>query len=261
MDLLSANLRLSLIRSYWQQADLDWAYPSYQRPYNWLIYTESGRGVVSADGRDYPLEAGHAIVVPLNSLCHYRCIEPMRIAACAFTLQVAQGVDAFDVFHAPQQPQSVTQPQLLETIITSGADNAGTLAAMGAMYQLLAPILGQANSLSAEGQTDYPRLQRVIRYIDDNLSEPLSVGQLAALNGHSEGHFSRWFSRLMGTSAKRFIVNKRIEQATKLLLFSSQNIDAIARQCGYQDALYFSRIFKRHIGLPPTEYRKIKSGL
>lgn len=261
MEIIDSNLKLSLVRSYWQQAGLDWAYHSYQRPYNWLIYTRSGSGSVTTDYAELPLRAGTMVVVPLNHLCHYRCHEPMEIGACAFTLQVAQGIDAFDLLAAPEQPLPVSDSQLFAAIIEATDDNQGKLQAMGAMYQLLSGFMRDARLLHAGIDNDFLRLQKVIRYIDEHLTDTLQIHQLAALNGHSEGHFSRWFSGLMGISAKRFISNKRIEQATRLLLFSNLNIDAVARQCGYKDPLYFSRVFKQHIGLAPTAYRKIKAGL
>lgn len=260
LEIIDSNLRLSLVRSYWQQAGLDWAYHGYQRPYNWLIYTRSGSGSVVTDRCEISLQRDSMVVVPLNHLCHYRCHEPMEIGACAFTLQVAQGIDAFDLIAPPDQPLAVTDPDLFSAIIDATDDNAGKFKAMGAMYQLLSGFMADARLLHSDADDDFPRLQRVIRYIDDHLAETLQVHELAALNGHSEGHFSRWFSRMMGISAKRFIGNKRVEQATKLLLFSHLSVDAIARQCGYQDPLYFSRVFKKHIGLSPTAYRKIKSG-
>ncbi|WP_271270380.1 helix-turn-helix domain-containing protein [Aliamphritea hakodatensis] len=256
MQLTDANLSLSLVRSYWQKADLDWAYPSYQRPYNWLIYTRSGRGYVELEGRRLKLLPGSMVVVPLNRECHYHCTEPMEIGACAFTLQMSPGVDVFDLYRVPDNPVAVTDEQLFRDVIEAEQKPGGTLLAMGAVLRLLAPVLDVAATRGESGQ-DEVRMQKVLSYIDRHLTH-LDMTDLASQLGFSDGHFSRWFNNVMGVSPKRYVIQKRVEAATRLLLFGGQNIEAVARHCGYEDALYFSRIFKKYTGLSPREYRKIK---
>lgn len=256
MQLTDANLSLSLVRSYWQQAELDWAYPSYQRPYNWLIYTRSGRGNVELGSRRLKLLPGSMVVVPLNRECHYHCTEPMEIGACAFTLQMSPGVDVFDLYRVPDNPVPVSDAQLFSDIIDADSQAGCTLLAMGAVLRLLAPVL-EASTTRGESGQDEVRMQKVLSYIDQHLSD-LDMTDLSEQLGFSDGHFSRWFSSALGVSPKRYVIQKRVESATRLLLFGGQNIEAVARQCGYEDALYFSRIFKKYTGLSPRDYRKTK---
>ena len=256
MQLVDANLSLSLVRSYWQKAGLDWLYTGYQRPYNWLIYTRSGKGYVELDGRRLKLLPGSMVVVPLNHECHYHCLEPMEIGACAFTLQLAPGVDVFDVYQVPDNPVVVTEAGLFDDIIDQQSGSAATLLAMGAMLRLLAPLLEACHN-PAETSQDQLRMQKVMSYVDQNLTD-LDTGAMADLLGFSDGHFSRWFSAVMGVSPKKFVIQKRVEAATRLLLFGNQSVESVARKCGYEDALYFSRIFKKYTGLSPREYRKTK---
>ncbi|WP_458576053.1 helix-turn-helix domain-containing protein [Aliamphritea spongicola] len=60
-------------------------------------------------------------------------------------------------------------------------------------------------------------------------------------------------------SPKRYVIQKRVEAATRLLLFGGQNIEAVARHCGYEDALYFSRIFKNIPDCRPVNTGKLNS--
>ena len=256
MQLTDANLSLSLVRSYWQLAEFDWEYSGYQRPYNWLIYTRSGRGYVELKNRRLNLLPGSMVVVPLNHECHYYCSEPMEIGACAFTLQMAPGVDVFDLYRVPDNPVPVNDEQLFSDIIEASSLAGGTLLAMGAMLKLLAPVI-EASTTRRESEQDEVRMQKVLGYIDQHLSD-LDMTDLSGQLGFSDGHFSRWFSAMMGVSPKRYVIQKRVEAATRLLLFGGQNIEAVARQCGYDDALYFSRIFKKYTGLSPRDYRKTK---
>lgn len=251
----SQQLNLNLIRSYWQNADLDWAYPSYQRPYNWLIYTHSGEGIVTLPERSVRLLPNTLAVVPLNTQSHYRCLSPMRIAACAFTLNITHGPDVFALYHPPSEPLDCPDSALIEPLVPVPEALPETFLAMGSMYQLLAPILAASQP---QGQIDVheQRLMSLLGHIDKHLSEPLSVAELAQFHGSSEGHLSRWFSKTMGTPIKRYIQQQRIAKATNLLTFSQASIESIATRVGFEDPLYFSRVFKQHTGSTPSGYRK-----
>ena len=61
---------------------------------------------------------------------------------------------------------------------------------------------------------------------------------------------------MYGTSPIKFVQNIRINKAKQLLIDENVSINKIAFECGYNDAFYFSRIFKKVTGVTPSEYRK-----
>lgn len=93
------------------------------------------------------------------------------------------------------------------------------------------------------------------RYINRNLSEDLSVANIAEILFVSPNYFSRLFKRVTGQGCNEYIVRKRIEKACALLETTNFNTGKIAGMVGYNDTNYFSMAFKKHCGVSPTKYR------
>jgi len=102
------------------------------------------------------------------------------------------------------------------------------------------------------------RLQPALEIIRLDFNRHLSEPVLAKSCAMSVHHFSRTFSKLMGLPLQEYIVRIRLEAATNLLLSSNRPVSTIALDVGFNDASYFSRAFKKHYQLSPSEYRANK---
>lgn len=94
------------------------------------------------------------------------------------------------------------------------------------------------------------------RYIDDHISEELSVSSIAVSLYVTPNYFSRLFKRITKEGCNEYIVRKRIEKAKSLLETTSLKTGKIALMVGYRDTNYFSLAFKKHTGKSPTKYRE-----
>ena len=81
---------------------------------------------------------------------------------------------------------------------------------------------------------------------------------LSDLCGISYSYFKRLFIMKFGISPIKYITKKKIMYACDLLLSNKYSVSEIAEMTGYETVYYFSRVFKEHIGMSPTEYRKTK---
>ncbi len=96
-----------------------------------------------------------------------------------------------------------------------------------------------------------------IELITSNYCTNISVEELASYCNLSKSRFLHLFKKITQTSPVAFQQELRIDNA-KLLLSSTQlSISDISFRCGYDDPLYFSRLFKKKTGISPKEYRKI----
>lgn len=99
-------------------------------------------------------------------------------------------------------------------------------------------------------------IQQAKAYIADHFSDPnLSLNEVAAQVSFSPNHFSAVFRNETGMTFRDYLSQTRIEQAKKLLTSTNMKCSEVAYQCGYNDAHYFSLIFRRNCGQTPQQYR------
>jgi len=94
------------------------------------------------------------------------------------------------------------------------------------------------------------------RFFREHYNEDINIEDYARNRGMSISWFLRNFHRLKGISPMQYLLTIRVNVATTLLESTSYNVTQIAAIVGYDNPLYFSRLFKKHKGLSPTEYRK-----
>ena len=92
-------------------------------------------------------------------------------------------------------------------------------------------------------------------WIGEHLRDDLRIPALAARANMSERNFSRAFAREVGMSPGRFVERARYDAARSWLESSSENIDEIARRCGYRSDEVLRRAFLRQAGITPKHYR------
>lgn len=99
-------------------------------------------------------------------------------------------------------------------------------------------------------------IDRAVSYFNEHYSEPININAYAEENHISTSWFIRNFRLYIGSTPMQYILSKRIYNAEALLLNTQYNITEIAQIVGYDNPLYFSRIFKKLKGTSPSEYRK-----
>lgn len=104
-------------------------------------------------------------------------------------------------------------------------------------------------------------MEKAIQYFNDNYNTEINIEAYAASRGMSVGWFIRCFKQYTGTTPMRYIVSLRITNAQVLLETTDYNVTEIGNIVGYDNPLYFSRIFKKQKGVSPSEYRaQLKTG-
>jgi AraC family transcriptional regulator len=113
------------------------------------------------------------------------------------------------------------------------------------------------------------QLRRVIDYIKANLTQDLSILDLATLTGMSESHFSRSFKRSVGIAPYQYLMQQRVERAKQLLEKRSLAkplpqqkppgtgiaISAIALDCGFANQTHLTKVFRQMTGMTPKAYQ------
>ena len=100
------------------------------------------------------------------------------------------------------------------------------------------------------------RLFKGKNFIDDNFKENIDVKEIARLSCLSEFHFFRSFKEAFGISPHKYLINRRLNEAHKLLKKNSFSIGEIAFDCGFVDIYSFSKTYKKHFGYSPSKVSK-----
>ncbi|OAN18789.1 AraC family transcriptional regulator [Photobacterium jeanii] len=108
---------------------------------------------------------------------------------------------------------------------------------------------------SANFESREVAIRPALKIIDENISAPLREEDLANACQYSPTYFSRLFHSIMGVTLKQYIIKKRLDLACGLLRSDREKIATIANSTGFKDVSYFSRVFKKHIGCSPGEFR------
>jgi AraC-like DNA-binding protein len=99
------------------------------------------------------------------------------------------------------------------------------------------------------------RLRRVIDFIEANLAQPLTLELLAHVAGLSVFHFARVFRQATGFSPYRYVSERRLQRAQRLLMAQDLAVHEIAPLCGFPRHANFSAAFTRARGMSPSRYR------
>ncbi len=112
---------------------------------------------------------------------------------------------------------------------------------------------------SASSRTDDPRhrqIEQIACYIAENCCSPLSLNSIAEQFYMNKCYLSRIFKEITGFTVNGYLHARRIQKARSLLIQNSMNISEVAEAAGYENLTYFERVFKKHTGMSPLEYRR-----
>ncbi|MCH2176167.1 MAG: AraC family transcriptional regulator [Lentisphaeria bacterium] len=107
-----------------------------------------------------------------------------------------------------------------------------------------------------QGIAPQKRFQKLLEFIENNLSNGLQVKDLAKEVQLTEAHFSTSFKAQFRISPKKYLIERQISKSKFYLLTSKLSIKEIASLVGINDSLYLSRMFKKITGTSPRDYRK-----
>lgn len=98
--------------------------------------------------------------------------------------------------------------------------------------------------------------QKILNYIDRNIKRGISLDKAAEYVNMSACYFSKFFKKITGENFITYVTDSKIEAAKKMLLDTDMPVINIAYELSYSETNYFSKAFKKKVGVTPTEYRE-----
>ncbi|MGI5893333.1 MAG: helix-turn-helix domain-containing protein [Candidatus Merdivicinus sp.] len=101
------------------------------------------------------------------------------------------------------------------------------------------------------------RIGNAIDYIHQNPDRPVTIAELCEVTGMKKSYLIHNFQLITGQSPIQYSLNLRLDHARAILLNESASIHETAARCGFRDEFYFSRMFRKKFGLPPSQFRQL----
>lgn len=211
------------------------------------------------------LPAGHQSAWVINGeiqLAHlYISQEQFALAAVSLLdrepreLELREGTFLDD----PQQAQRFRRLSMLDWN-EPGERLLSSSLAHGLISHALLSQVGRREGLRLTGGLAPVQRRRLREFIDSQLDQPLSLGQLASLCALSEYHFARMFQLSFGLPPHRYVLAQRLRRAQQLLQSSALPLGEIALACGFASASHFSNRFRQAFNATPGQFRQAFGG-
>ena len=244
--------------------------PLYQwgpgiRDHYLIHYVVSGRGFYQIDEKKYTLNPGDTFLIyPHTKVTYFADKDlPWEYYWVGFW-----GSDASTILGAtdfsPESPviygdsfSDSIRDHIFKIYEARGNDAFHATAMTGRLYLTLARFIKDSAHRPEINETSYTYVQKAIDYIHYHYSYPVSVDEVADYVGISRSQLFRAFKTHLSKSPKEYLTEFRIRQACTLLKHSSLSIGVIAASVGFDNGLYFSKVFNKVKGMSPTAYRNI----
>lgn len=143
--------------------------------------------------------------------------------------------------------------------VCSGGDKAKNVYADLHLKELLIRLIQSQHleqvSCSTHSNSNQNRMQYVLHYIQEHLTEKIAVDALSRKAYLSRNLFFKWFREQFGITPLEYINRERVKLAKQLLSQPSQNVNTVSKMCGFSDVNYFVRVFKQTEGITPKAYQ------
>jgi len=233
---------------------------------NILIYCVQGKGHFKIDESYFEINCNEFVLIPATDKYMRYWADKDNPWTIYWIHYTGDGISAFNkAFKINVSNQPIVVPynvkgleiwQNIYQILEKGFNNASVRNATFHLYHLLATFLFPENESKNDKKGKQDLVSNTIHIMRDNIGQKLSVENMAADNNVSVSHFSALFRKATGMPPIDYFISIKMQKACELLHSSDEKVIVIAAQLGYSDPYYFSRIFKKHIGLSPNLYRR-----
>jgi len=141
-----------------------------------------------------------------------------------------------------------------------GYHQEGCLLVLGALHQLSGAFIKSLSDVATgPGMRALALAKRVRSYIYARRGQLGSVSEIGKLFGMNSQHLSRVFKKTYGESILTFANRQRVEAAKPLLRVVDKTVAEVAKESGFETTDYFRRVFRKIVGLTPTEFRALRA--
>jgi len=227
----------------------DWSWESRKNGWSGyhIWYVTGGGATIKVEGNTYHLTTGDCFLFDLNK--NHFCTHNPNTPLDVYTIYVH--VDNL-------KPSSIRRwiihnDTILGGMICRCVKQYAQNKPLSEMY--LKPILGEFLLDDTKEKEMSPAVSKICGLLDKNTKILYQLDDMCRLTGYSKNQIIRLFRKDTDMTPIQFQLQHKMQYAAKLLCYSNKTIAEIAFETGIEDTNYFSKIFKKYIGLSPRNYR------
>jgi len=225
------------------------------RPHHGLMLNDNGeKEYIFSDGRSYTVRRGEIFYLPKGTNYVVKTLQSGGCYAINFDLTTDTIYDPFVIHMANVKPVQE---------LFRDAQRVWKTRHVGYHYRCTADLVQILAAIRAEAHSAYlphnkaAAIRPAIEYIEEHYTqETIQIADLAKMCGISDVHFRNLFQRIYGNSPCKYIHDMKLSRARELLLSGEYSVHETALLCGYCDDGYFSREFKKSVGVSPRDFKK-----
>ncbi|HTN35682.1 MAG TPA: AraC family transcriptional regulator [Arachidicoccus sp.] len=229
-----------------------------------LIYCISGQGNIILEDRTFQLVPNSYFIIPKDKAHHYESSEefPWSIYWAHFNGEIAGGIcnrlNSDQKYPAVQlvafdEGLLIVFQQICEMLEHSFNVDQLEISSLNLLHFLSRLVYHKQIHHTAY---DNDSISQSIVFMKENLHLNLALEDLASQQDLSSSHYVRIFRKKMGMPPVHYFNQLKIQKSCQYLYFTDRNIKNICVDLGFEDQYYFSRLFKRFMGISPANYRK-----
>lgn len=213
----------------------------------WLVhFVVSGFGYYKIGDRQYNIGSGEMFVIPPGVETYYKADDknPWSYVWIGFSAEGNLPLKLDDVIRCPEAVE------IFNSIKSQTEYKARTGAFLTArLWDLFALLLSRE-----EAPADY--VEMALKIIHSEYMYGIGVKQIADRIGIDRCYFSTLFKKKMGMSPMQYILNYRMDVAVSLMIDRGTSVSVTANSVGYSDIFNFSKAFKNHFGMSPSQFKR-----
>ena len=252
----SSAMRVTGCTMFRQNENYAWG-PGMQKAHT-IHYIIRGSGFLEVNGKRYRINSGESFLIYPNTRVKYYPDphDPWQYLWVNFTGDDTDELLAMTAF--PENPVCAASDKLL-SIFNSFSMNHKykyiQLRNTGLLYTMMSEYMELHPTSNVQNTTDY--IYRAKKYISANSYRcDFGVTELADAVGVERSYLYRLFCKKCGKTPKEYITDVRMKNAADMLQNGTAQVKLIAYSVGFEDPLYFSKVFKKHFGVSPKCYIK-----
>jgi len=229
-----------------------------------LIYCVEGNGSAQVMKKKYELHPGSFIIIPAGEQHSYAASELHSWTiywvhfkgsmSCGLVNSLIQRINDHQG-SVEFQPRRIDLFEDMYTCLERGYGNDNICYANVCLYHYIASfIYSDKFNLSGNKQPN-DAVELSINFMQENISQPLTLEDIARSVNFSASHYSALFRKKTGFAPIEYFNHLKIQKACQYLLYTELRIKEIADKLGIEDPYYFSRMFAKLMGISPIQYR------